>query len=227
MGALHGPQGKRRQSYFSNQSQRTYAPKPRYAVKFWKNRGLLPKPVDVLGIIKQRAERYYSQERTLATGKVIQGDSREACTISSATKGKKVKWVITSPPYFGMSTYIPDQWLRSWYIGGKSDVDYSTSGQIKHSSADVFSTQLKQIWQNVGTACDQGARLVIRIGELNNHKADHLSLIKESLSDTGWKLSTIKSAGSASKGNRQALHFSGACNIAITEHDVWAKWEYC
>lgn len=225
MGALHGPQGKRRQSYFSNQSQRTYAPKPRYAVKFWKSRSLLPMPVDVVGIIKERAERYYSQEGTLGAGKAIQGDSRETCTIASAVKGNKVKWVITSPPYFGMSTYIPDQWLRSWYIGGKSEVDYSTAGQIKHSSADVFSTQLKQIWRNVGTACDQGASLVIRIGELNAQKADHLSLIKESLSNTGWKIMTIKSAGSASKGRRQALHFSGTYKSAITEHDVWAKWE--
>lgn len=40
MGALHGPSAKTRDSYFSNQCQRTYAPKPRYAVKFWQEHGL-------------------------------------------------------------------------------------------------------------------------------------------------------------------------------------------
>lgn len=48
LGALHGPRPKSRPSYFSNQSQRTYAPKPRYAVKFWKRHNLLPEPVDAL-----------------------------------------------------------------------------------------------------------------------------------------------------------------------------------
>jgi len=43
MGALHGLYQKLQPSYFSNQSPRTYAPKPRYAVKFWQERGLKPK----------------------------------------------------------------------------------------------------------------------------------------------------------------------------------------
>lgn len=42
LGALHGPLGKTIQSYFSNQCPRTYAPKPRYALNFWKIQKLLP-----------------------------------------------------------------------------------------------------------------------------------------------------------------------------------------
>jgi DNA methylase len=227
MGALHGPQGKVRQSYFSNQSTRTYAPKPRYSVNYWKKNHLLPQPVDVLEIIKVRAERFYSEETTVAAGDVVHGDSRDRNTMLSALKGNKVKWVITSPPYFGMSTYISDQWLRLWYVGGKPEVDYSAAGQIKHSTSDHFTDQLKQIWQNVGSVCHLGARLIIRIGALNSKMADHLSLIKESLFKTGWKLLTINSAGSATMGRRQALCFSPVNRAAIMEHDVWAVWEGC
>ena len=35
LGALHGPANKGIPSYFSNQSLRTFAPKPAYAVRFW------------------------------------------------------------------------------------------------------------------------------------------------------------------------------------------------
>jgi hypothetical protein len=78
LGALHGPLLKQRASYFSNQSPRTYAPKPRYAVNFWKARHLLPPTVDVLDIVEVRARRYYAHETTRAVGRILAGDSRDA-----------------------------------------------------------------------------------------------------------------------------------------------------
>lgn len=42
LGALHGPKQKSFQSYLSNQSPRTYAPKPAYSVRYWKERCLQP-----------------------------------------------------------------------------------------------------------------------------------------------------------------------------------------
>src|SRR5207302_10451457 len=61
LGALHGPRPKGKPSYFSNQSPRTFAPKPNYAVKFWTARGMRPDAVDVLGVIKVRADRYLAE----------------------------------------------------------------------------------------------------------------------------------------------------------------------
>lgn len=55
LGALHGPRPKGKPSYFSNQSPRTFAPKPNYAIKFWTERALYPAPVDILEIIRARA----------------------------------------------------------------------------------------------------------------------------------------------------------------------------
>lgn len=225
MGALHGPQPKSRPAYFSNQSQRTYAPKPRYAVKFWKSRNLTPPFVNVLDLIEERTQRYYSQEATMAVSTIIQGDSREKHSYSCITTEQKISWVITSPPYYGMRTYIPDQWLRSWFLGGQSHVDYSNVGQIGHSSPEVFASQLRTVWQNVGAYCVPNARLVIRFGAINNRKIDSLSLLQQSLKDSGWTIHAIEPAGTASKGRRQALHFSHSHQRAIEEHDVWGIWE--
>lgn len=225
MGALHGPRGRQRQSYFSNQCQRTYAPKPRYAVKFWRDRELQPPKVDVLEIIENRAHRYYDQVTGPAGGRIVQGDSRLASTYSQLPDHAKVTWVVTSPPYYGMRTYLPDQWLRLWFVGGSPGVDYSTTGQVEHSSPDTFSNQLKQVWNNIGAISKFGARLVIRFGGINDRKASPLPILKQSLKDTGWKIQTLKSAGTASEGRRQAIHFSNTSRKALEEYDMWARWE--
>lgn len=64
LGALHGPQPKGQPSYFSNQAPRTFAPKPRYAVNFWRARNLRPKKVDVLKLVRTRARRTPRQRRS-------------------------------------------------------------------------------------------------------------------------------------------------------------------
>lgn len=61
LGALHGPKNRITPSYFSNQCQRTYAPKPRYAINYWKRNNLKPETVDIIKIIKARATRYYGK----------------------------------------------------------------------------------------------------------------------------------------------------------------------
>ncbi|MCG3206911.1 MAG: hypothetical protein FOGNACKC_00510 [Anaerolineae bacterium] len=223
LGALHGPQNKTIDSYFSNQSQRTYAPKPKYAVKFWKEKNFEPKPVNVLEIIKQRAERYYLEETVKAKGRIIKGDSREQSTFSQIDQN--ITWVLTSPPYYGMRTYVPDQWLRMWFLGGKAEVDYSMNGQIDHPSPSLFAAQLNQVWRNVGVKCQPHAQLVVRFGGVNDRKADPQEIIMTSLRNSGWEVREIVSAGFASEGRRQAVHINQAIKAPKEEYDIWAVWQ--
>jgi DNA modification methylase len=221
LGALHGPRNKTRHSYFSNQSQRTYAPKPKYSIKYWKGLGLKPESVNVLEIITTRAERYYSQEPE-ATGKIIQGDSRNKDSYSSFSQ--EINWVITSPPYYGMNTYIPDQWLRMWFLGGKAKVDYASNGQLSHASPEKFALEMNQVWKNTGAACAPNARLIIRFGGINGRKTDPLKILCYSLQDTGWVINKIESAGLATNGKRQAEHIRKSIKAPREEYDIWATW---
>jgi hypothetical protein len=225
LGALHGPRPRTRQSYFSNQAPRTYAPKPRYAVRFWQSRGLMPEPVDVMRIVEERAHRYYAQEATTAVGQVIHGDSRDRRVYDRIAMAEMIGWVVTSPPYYGMRTYLPDQWLRLWLVGGSTTVDYSMASQVAHGSPMLFTAQLKRVWENVGAICVPGAHLVVRFGGINDRRVASLPLLKESLRDTGWQIVQVECAGSASTGRRQALHFVRSRGSALEEHDVWARWE--
>jgi SAM-dependent methyltransferase len=217
LGALHGPEWKN-PSHLSNQAPRTFAPKPAYAVRYWKEHGLRPRERDVRMLLEKRVERFLAREQTAACGRVICGDSRA----TPLGKQGKFDWVITSPPYYGMRTYVPDQWLRNWFVGGPAHTDYSTDAQLVHRSPDDFAGDLEKVWKRAAAAANPGARMIIRFGGINDRKADPLGIIKDSLMETDWQISTIKSAGTASSGRRQALIFAADQAAPKSEYDVWA-----
>lgn len=221
LGALHGPRTKGQPSYFSNQCPRTYAPKPRYAVSFWRKRGLQPPEVDVIELIRTRAERYYA-DQPAGTGIVCLADSRDAAAFAPAGDAHP-RWIVTSPPYYGMRTYLPDQWLRNWFLGGESRVEYSNAGQLGHPSPAAYADQLRTVWKNVASVAAPDAQLIVRFGGIADRRADPLSIVKSSVQESGWKIATVKPAGSAASGKRQSLHFARTSSTARDEYDVWAR----
>jgi hypothetical protein len=222
LGALHGPRCKGLPSYFSNQCPRTFAPKPGYAMEFWKQRKLKAPVVDVLGVIRRRAERHLPEQLPNVEGIVLQRDSRK--WIDAGLKGA-FSWVITSPPYYGMRTYIPDQWLRNWFVGGPSIVDYdSRSIDFQHSSPEHFSQQLRKVWLNAAEMSSTNARLVCRFGGIHDRNQDCIEILKASFQDSGWRLTTIRNAGSALNGRRQATQFGeNQQKHPRQEFDVYAR----
>lgn len=222
LGALHGPKQKTFPSYFSNQSPRTYSPKPAYATRFWQGRGLVPEPIDVLAVIERRTKRYYGTSSKI-TGTVRLADSREAEALQPETPETQFDWVITSPPYYGMRTYIPDQWLRNWFVGGPNTVDYTNHAQVVHSSPKNFIADLRQVWCNAGIVCKVKANMVIRFGGISDRNVDPLDLITSSLIDSGWYISDICTAGTATEGKRQADAFLRRKSAPMVEFDIWAN----
>lgn len=206
LGALHGPKQKVFPSYFSNQCPRTYAPKPAYATRFWRKRKMVPEPVDVLAVIERRAKRYYGRSFCIK-GDVRFADSRIANALQPENPDTRFDWVMTSPPYYGMRTYIPDQWLRNWFLGGPDEVEYTSRYQIVHSSPEDFADSLRQVWRNVANVCEKDATMVIRFGGITDRRVHTLDLIKISLRDSGWRITTLKKAGTATEGKRQADAF--------------------
>ena len=224
LGALHGPKQKSVQSYFSNQCPRTYAPKPAYAMRFWRERNLQPDPVDVLELIERRANRYYNLPHYVL-GSVRLGDCRSISVLKPEKSETRFRWIITSPPYYGMRTYIPDQWLRNWFVGGPDCVDYSNRDQLQHSSPNAFAEDLRKVWRNIALVRTQDASLVIRFGGISDRRADPLKVIKSSLRNSGWKIKTIRKAGSSADGKRQADSFLKKRTSPLSEYDVWARCE--
>src|SRR5205809_966447 len=128
LGRLHGPRPKYAlPTYLSNQMPRTYAAKPCYAIRFWRKHEMKPPEVDVLDLVRRKAGSYFGNLPPRAGGRVVCADS--ASTDLSSIVERAARWVITSPPYYGMRTYLPDQWLRYWFLGGPARVSYNSEGQ--------------------------------------------------------------------------------------------------
>ncbi len=221
LGALHGPLTKSSPSYLSNQCPRTYAPKPRYAVTYWQRHGLSAPPADIRTVVKRRAERYYTQVLPVPDGsRVLLADSRDP-EVFRQLRDEQFGWIVTSPPYYGMRTYLPDQWLRLWLLGGPETVDYEQRVQVSHGSPEGFIQQLRDVWTNCASVCRPHARLVVRFGGFPQCRQDPMQLLRESLTGTGWRIQTRRDAGPAPAGRRQADHF-GVTSTPRSEFDLWA-----
>ena len=223
LGALHGPLRRDgTSSYFSNQAPRTYAPKPRYAAEFWRSRRLDPPQVDVVRVIAERAWRFFDGAPPETHSVTLRGDSRERGVIRDACGHNRPAWVVTSPPYYGLRTYRPDQWLRQWFLGGPAQVSYDVGPQLSHRSRDAFIRELRAVWKNVAAFTSDGARLVVRFGAINDRPLDPIEVLEASLENTPWCLQHIDSAGNAASGRRQAASFSTSRRSPLPEYDFWA-----
>jgi hypothetical protein len=221
LGALHGPRPKGAPSYFSNQSPRTFAPKPNYAVRFWTEHGMIPDDVNLLSIVRTRAVRYLSEPPPEVEGVVQLGDSRKPDTFQDVPKAR---FVVTSPPYFGMRTYLPDQWLRFWFLGGPDYVEYrQPEGQLEHTGADHFAAEMGRVWKNVASHTVNDARLIIRYGGIHDRNVEPMDVLKKSLVGSGWKILTARAVPDSERGRRQVRQFQAEPKKAITEYDVY----YC
>lgn len=224
LGCLHGPLTKNPDdpSYFSNQMPRTFAPKPEYAVSYWRKHKLAPRYVDVLDVIAKKALRLPVEELPNAgnTGQVVKGNSQDVRTYT--TMPWDFDTVITSPPYYGMVNYVQDQWLRNWFLGGADRPDYKKTDQLDTDGPDGFALALAEVWDNVGGRLARNGRMFIRFGSIPSRDIDPRELLCTSLglSRHNWKVATLRSAKSAEAGRRQAtlMHRSNAA--AVVEYDA-------
>lgn len=210
LGCLHGPLANEveRSGYFSNQMPRTFASKPEYSVRYWKENNLSAPDVSVANVIKRKLDRIPDLDSpTLGSFRRIKcADSRQALPYRNL-RGPVV--VVTSPPYYGMRTYVQDQWLRNWFLGGPSEVDYDTDVQLSHSSHEDFVLDLARVWNQLKKHAD-GVDLYVRLGTIPSRKSDARQLFQSSLEESGdWRLVYTQRAKTASEGKRQADQMQG------------------
>lgn len=207
LGCLHGPINKTKEgaSYFSNQMPRTFSTKPDYSVQYWKKNNLVAPKINVIKVLKRKLSRIedLNEEIDGSPDQIRCANSCHATPYRSIPK--KIGVVVTSPPYFGMSTYIQDQWLRMWFLGGPEEIDYVTENQIHHSNEETFIKDLSRVWKNIYRSEAENLDMYIRFGSLPSTEADAKNILRFSLEEaTGWKVVYTQNALDARTGNRQA-----------------------
>jgi hypothetical protein len=115
---LHGKDGQA----LSNQMRQTKAMSPQYAIKWWTENGTKPPDLDPVEFMTKRIHWRYAKG-------VVETDGSQVYLGNSITllpqlaqrmreeKSQKAKLLLTSPPYFGVTNYYYDQWLRLWLLG--------------------------------------------------------------------------------------------------------------
>lgn len=205
LGCLHGPMNvSGNASYFSNQMPRTFASKPDYSVRFWRDRGMKPPIVSVLKVLEKKLARI-SDLDTPSPGCLTDIKCGDARLPASYRWVRNATVTVTSPPYYGMTTYVEDQWLRNWFLGGPAEIDYGNNNQMSHAGQDAFIADLAMVWRNVLKVSDDEAHLYVRFGAIPSVKSDPRHILKASLEEAGgWKLISVRNAKTSDAGKRQA-----------------------
>ena len=92
-----------------------------YSMEWWKNNGYENPPiVDPFGFLKKRIEwRYGKGKPNLNHNKIYLADaSKKRINIYQKPQSRKYSLLFTSPPYWSITNYHVDQWLRLWLLGG-------------------------------------------------------------------------------------------------------------
>ena len=226
LGCLHGPMNKapERRAYFSNQMPRTFSSKPDYSVRYWQEKRLEAPRVDVFKVLKLKLDRLEAAPlaRTGSIYDVRHGDSQSAASLPTANRDFSV--VVTSPPYYGMRTYVEDQWLRNWFLGGPDHVVYAQSVQLEHTGQDVFAASLGRVWKNMARSGADSLDMYVRFGIIPSSRVDARALMRASLEASGvhWKEVSVRSASTAASGKRQADHMTTG-SAAATEYDFHVR----
>lgn len=221
LGCLHGPLPKRIENagYFSNQMPRTYAPKPIYSVRYWKERNIKAPRIDILRVLRRKIERLAGLEQAspCPITQVLLGDAQSADVFRAINAAPEV--IITSPPYYGMRTYVQDQWLRNWFLGGPDSIDYSAGPQLDHGGQDAFATSLGRVWRNVANSASSSETLhmYVRFGIIPSASVDAKRIFRNSLEESGvgWRMVSTRTAKSADAGKRQADQMKAESAAAI------------
>lgn len=163
LGALHGDDVESN-NYLSNQMPRTISTKPGYSVRFWRKRRLRPKNRDVFEVLRGRADFRYECEIPHRKGVVIFGDMRSLPNHMAAMPGK-VRCVVTSPPYFNVTNFEEDQWLRLWFLGGPPFPRSSPSSRDdRHTNKNLYADFIRDMWSSLRPLLARKAHVVIRMG---------------------------------------------------------------
>jgi len=145
---LHGKLGEG----LSNQMRMSRAMGIEYSIKWWNDNGFTDPPElnPVEFFVKRIYWRYEKGKPKLHNSRIIWGDSTvELEEVVQKANEKEVKFslLFTSPPYYSITNYYVDQWLRLWMLGDDPEPKYQ---QNKHKgrflSKDVYYVLLDEVF---------------------------------------------------------------------------------
>lgn len=219
LGCLHGESHKS-PNYLSNRMPRTISTKPAYSVRWWKARNMLAPERETFDVLRRLCRFRLSGDPLSARGSVKQRDARSASSAFPKLR-RKVKLIVTSPPYLDTTDYHEDQWLRLWFLGGATRPSSAPGSDDRHLRADHYWKFLAEAWAGSAALLQPHSFIVVRIGGTKLPKGKllfglHASLTKAFPSSV---VSTLGEGTTTEIKNRQTNAFRPGTGSRRYEHD--------
>lgn len=178
---LHGKEGQA----LSNQMRQTKAMSPHYAINWWAENGTKPPDLNAAEFMQQRIRWRYAKGVVDADGsRVFLGNS---ITLLPQLERRlredevpKAKLLLTSPPYFGVTNYHYDQWLRLWLLGFETDA-YITRGpyQGRFTHPGRYRSLLREVFCRATKIVTDDAVIYVRTSKDQFTKEATLDAMRE------------------------------------------------
>lgn len=161
---LHGKQGQA----FSNQMRQTKSMAPQYSIDWWKKRNMTPPEIEPVNFMLKRINWRYAKG-------AMEENGSEAFWDDAVTRLPMLgKWIaerglskpsllLTSPPYFAVTNYHYDQWLRLWLLGYSEDTKKKLGPhQGRFIDASSYTQLLCKTFSSASKVLDDNATVYVR-----------------------------------------------------------------
>ncbi|GAB7526771.1 hypothetical protein PBS_57620 [Paraburkholderia sp. 2C] len=154
---------------FSNQLRQSKSMSPEYSVRWWRARNMQPPIIDAVDLIKKKmawryAKGYLETNRDMRRPEVLLGDSRNA--LRTLRRDFKADLILTSPPYYGVTNYRYDNWIRLWLLGeGPSFPEFDQKG--RHHNQTEYRDLLNHTFQECRKKSSATATVYVRTDARN------------------------------------------------------------
>lgn len=158
--------GKRGQS-LSNQMPMTKSTSINYSLEWWANKGLInPPEIDIMEFFDKRFKWRYEKGLPVFTNNTVAlGDSTTELHDFRVHQNppKAIKLLFTSPPYYGVTNYFIDQWLRMWVLGGPAEpVISSEKYKRRFDSKEDYEELLDIVFGQCALMMDHNSTVYVR-----------------------------------------------------------------
>jgi len=178
---LHG----KRENSLSNQMRQSKAMSPEYSIRWWQKNQLTPPEIDPVEFLIERTQwRYAKGLPNLSHGKVYLGDSTSLINrLAGRVNRREVKrfsLLFTSPPYFAVTNYHYDQWLRLWMLGSANRPTWTgEKWRGKFESKIGYHDLLKTVFLGCSKVLKKNAIVYVRTDARSFTKETTFQILKD------------------------------------------------
>jgi DNA modification methylase len=173
----------------SNQMRMSKALGPEYCMNWWKEKNMLTPPeINPYKFLKQRIEwRYKVGKPKMTSCDFILGDStKEIRKIGQkiTSEDEKFSLLFTSPPYWSVTNYYADQWLRFWLLGGPTHPSYGRSKyEGRFHSKEFYKEMLHSVFSQLAPYMADNSTIYVRTDSRKFTFNTTLQLLQDIFSD--------------------------------------------